>query len=186
MAKEIEKGRADMAHLAQHDALTDLPNRILLNDRMTQAIALAHRHGKQFALMFLDLDRFKEINDSLGHAVGDQLLQSVAKRLEAAVRGSDTVCRLGGDEFVILLAEIEHVQDAALSAQNIFAVLTPTHRIDHFELQVSVSIGISIYPDDGLNIDALIRNADAAMYQAKEAGRNNYRFFRPHEPVSKR
>ena len=177
LAEEIEKARERMAHLAQHDALTDLPNRILLGDRLAQAISFAHRHGKQFALMFLDLDRFKEINDSLGHAVGDQLLQSVAKRLTAAVRSSDTVCRLGGDEFVILLAEIKHARDAQFSAENILAALMTTHRIDQFELQVTVSIGISIYPDDGQSMDALIKNADAAMYQAKALGRNNYQFF---------
>ena len=176
-ADEVEKGRIRMAHLAQHDALTDLPNRILLGDRVAQAISLAHRHGKQFALMFLDLDRFKEINDSLGHAVGDQLLQSVAKRLTAGVRSSDTVCRLGGDEFIILLAEIEHPYDAELSAQNLLAALLATHRIDQFELQVTVSIGISIYPEHGQSMESLIKCADAAMYQAKAFGRNNYQFF---------
>ena len=176
-AEEVEKGRMRMAHLAQHDALTDLPNRILLSDRLAQAISLAHRHDKQFALMFLDLDRFKEINDSLGHAVGDQLLQSVAKRLTAVVRSSDTVCRLGGDEFIILLAEIEHACDAELSAKNILAALMATHRIDQFELQVTVSIGISLYPEHGQTMESLIKNADAAMYQAKAFGRNNYQFF---------
>ncbi len=176
-AEEVEKGRIRMAHLAQHDALTDLPNRILLGDRLAQAISLAHRHGKQFALMFLDLDRFKEINDSLGHAVGDQLLQSVAKRLTAVVRSSDTVCRLGGDEFIILLAEIEHASDAEFSAENILAALMATHRIDQFELHVTVSIGISIYPQHGQNMESLVKNADAAMYQAKALGRNNYQFF---------
>jgi diguanylate cyclase (GGDEF)-like protein/PAS domain S-box-containing protein len=177
LAQEIEKARTRMAHLAQHDALTDLPNRILLDDRLTQAISLAQRHDKQFALMFLDLDRFKIINDSLGHAVGDQLLQSVAKRLTAVVRSSDTVCRLGGDEFVILLADIEHAQDAAQTAQKILDALTAPHRIDQFALQITVSIGISLYPQDGLNADVLIKNADSAMYQAKAAGRDNYQFF---------
>ena len=176
-ADQVEKARIRMAHLAQHDALTDLPNRILLGDRVAQAISLAHRHGKPFALMFLDLDRFKEINDSLGHAVGDQLLQSVARRLTAAVRSSDTVCRLGGDEFIILLAEIEHAHDAELSAQNLLAALTATHRIDQFELRVTVSIGISLYPEHGQTMESLIKNADAAMYQAKAYGRNNYQFF---------
>ena len=177
-AEEVEKGRIRMAHLAQHDALTDLPNRILLGDRLAQAISLAHRHDRQFALMFLDLDRFKEINDSLGHAVGDQLLQSVAKRLTAAVRSTDTVCRLGGDEFIILLADIEHARDAEFSAENILAALIATHRIDQFELQVTVSIGISIYPEHGQTMETLIKNADGAMYQAKACGRNNFQFFR--------
>ena len=179
LAEEIEKAKVRMAHLAQHDALTDLPNRILLNDRLGQAIALARRQGKQLAVMFLDLDRFKHINDSLGHAVGDQLLQSVAKRLTAGVRSSDTVCRQGGDEFVILLADIEHAGDAALSAQKILAALTVPHRIDQRELHVTVSIGISIYPQDGQDADTLIKSADTAMYHAKEGGRNNYQFFEP-------
>lgn len=179
LAEENEKAKLEMTHLAQHDALTGLPNRILLNDRLAQAIALARRQSKQFALMFLDLDRFKDINDSLGHAVGDQLLQSVAKRLVAEVRSSDTVCRQGGDEFVILLADIEHAKDAAISAQKILATLTVPHRINQHELHISVSIGISIYPDDGADAEILIKNADTAMYHAKEDGRNNYRFFEP-------
>lgn len=177
LAEEIDKVKVRMAYLAQHDVLTDLPNRILLNDRLAQAIALAHRQGKQLALMFLDLDRFKHINDSLGHAVGDQLLQSVAARLTAGVRSSDTVCRQGGDEFVILLADVEHAGDAALSAQKILAALTVPHRVDQLELHVTVSIGISIYPDDGQDADTLIKSADTAMYHAKEGGRNNYQFF---------
>ena len=178
-AEEIERARIRMAYLAQHDALTDLPNRILLNDRLTQAIALAQRQVKQLAVMFLDLDRFKYINDSLGHAVGDQLLQSVAQRLTAAVRSSDTVCRQGGDEFVILLADIEHAEDAARSAQKILAALAVSHRIEHFELHVTVSIGISIYPNDGKDTDTLIKSADTAMYHVKDSGRNTYQFFEP-------
>jgi diguanylate cyclase (GGDEF)-like protein len=177
LTEEIEKSKDLMTHLAQHDALTGLPNRILLNDRLAQAIALAHRQGKQFAVLFLDLDRFKHINDSLGHTVGDQLLQSVAKCLTASVRNSDTVCRQGGDEFVILLTHIEHAKDAALSAQKILVALAIPHRIGELELHVSVSIGISIYPDDGRDEDTLIKNADTAMYHAKEDGRNNYQFF---------
>ena len=176
-SEEIERARIRMVYMAQHDPLTDLPNRILLNDRLVQAIALARRQGKQLALMFLDLDRFKHINDSLGHAVGDQLLQSVAKRLTGGVRSSDTVCRQGGDEFVILLADVEHAGDAALSAQKILAALTVPHCIDQLELHVTVSIGISIYPDDGQDADSLIKSADTAMYHAKEGGRNNYQFF---------
>ncbi len=179
LAEENEKAKVELTHLAQHDALTGLPNRILLDDRLAQAIALARRQNKQFAVMFLDLDRFKEINDSLGHAVGDQLLQSVAKRLVADVRSSDTVCRQGGDEFVILLADIEHAKDAAISAQKILATLTVPHRINQLELVVSVSIGISIYPDDGADAETLIKSADTAMSHAKDGGRNNYRFFEP-------
>jgi diguanylate cyclase (GGDEF)-like protein len=177
LAEEIEKTKDQMTHLAHHDALTHLPNRILLDDRLAQAITLAHRKAMQFAVLFLDLDHFKHINDSLGHVVGDHLLRSVTKRLTASVRNSDTVCRQGGDEFVILLANIEHAKDAARSAQKILAALTLPHTIEQLELHVSVSIGISIYPDDGQDADALIKNADTAMYHAKEAGRNNYQFF---------
>ncbi|MCG2586114.1 bifunctional diguanylate cyclase/phosphodiesterase [Massilia sp. TS11] len=167
-----------MRHLAQHDFLTNLPNRVLLQDRIKQAIAHARRHGGRLALLFLDLDRFKYINDSLGHAVGDKLLQSVAERLVQCVRTSDTVSRQGGDEFVILLAEDRHAEDAALTADKILAALALPHRIDGHELHASTSIGISIYPDDGQETDTLIKNADTAMYHAKERGRNNYQFFR--------
>ena len=177
LAEEVDTAKARMAHLAQHDALTDLPNRILLNDRLVQAVALAQRQGKRLAVMFLDLDRFKHINDSLGHAVGDKLLQSVANRLLASVRSSDTVCRQGGDEFVILLADVDQPEDAALSAQKILTALAASHRIEHFELHVTVSIGISIYPENGQDADTLIKNADTAMYQAKEGGRNHYQMF---------
>jgi len=166
-----------MAHLAQHDFLTDLPNRILFSDRVANAIALARRHGKQRAVLFLDLDRFKHINDSLGHAIGDQLLQSVAQRLVACVRGSDTVSRQGGDEFVVLLSEIEHAEDAALSAEKMLLALAAPHSIAERELHISASIGISTYPDDGLDAETLIRCADTAMYHAKDKGRNNYQFF---------
>jgi diguanylate cyclase (GGDEF)-like protein/PAS domain S-box-containing protein len=166
-----------MAHLAQHDFLTDLPNRMLLSDRVANAIALARRHGKQCAVLFLDLDGFKHINDSLGHPIGDQLLESVAQRLVACVRGSDTVSRQGGDEFVILLSEIEHAQDAALSAEKMLLTLAAPHSIAEKELHITASIGISIYPDDGRDADTLIRCADTAMYHAKDKGRNNYQFF---------
>jgi diguanylate cyclase (GGDEF)-like protein/PAS domain S-box-containing protein len=166
-----------MAHLAQHDFLTDLPNRMLFSDRVANAIALARRHGKQRAVLFLDLDRFKHINDSLGHAIGDKLLQSVAQRLVACVRGSDTVSRQGGDEFVVLLSEIERAEDAALSAEKILLALSAPHSIAEKELHITASIGISIYPDDGQDAETLIKCADTAMYHAKDKGRNNYQFF---------
>ena len=137
-----------MAHLAQHDFLTDLPNRVLLSDRVANAIALARRHGKQRAVLFLDLDGFKHINDSLGHPIGDQLLQSVAQRLVACVRGSDTVSRQGGDEFVILLSEIERAEDAGLSAEKMLLALAAPHSIAEKELHITASVGVSIYPDD--------------------------------------
>lgn len=166
-----------MEHLAQHDFLTGLANRMLLTERLVQAIGLANRHGKQGALLFLDVDFFKNINDSLGHAAGDLLLKSVAQRLSANVRATDTVCRLGGDEFVILLSEIEHPQDAALIAEKLLADFAHPLVVLGLELQVSVSIGISVFPEDGADADALMQNADTAMYQAKSGGRRGYRFF---------
>ena len=168
-----------MSYLAQHDSLTDLPNRVLLNDRLTQAISLARRHQKKLAVLFLDVDRFKHVNDSLGHAIGDRLLQSVAQRLLSCVRSSDTVSRQGGDEFVILLSEVTHAQDAAVTADKILQVLRTPHRVDEQDLHLTASIGIVGYPDDGTEAETLLKNADFAMYQAKSSGRDNYQFFKP-------
>jgi diguanylate cyclase (GGDEF)-like protein/PAS domain S-box-containing protein len=167
-----------MRHQAQHDFLTNLPNRVLLNDRITQAIAAARRSDTNPVLLFLDLDKFKHINDSLGHAVGDQLLQAVSERLVHCVRTSDTVSRHGGDEFVILLADERRPQDAALAAEKILLSLSMPFHIDGQQLHTSTSIGISVFPLDGMDAPALIKNADTAMYHAKERGRNNYQFFR--------
>jgi diguanylate cyclase (GGDEF)-like protein/PAS domain S-box-containing protein len=167
-----------MAHLAQHDFLTNLPNRVLLNDRIAQAIRHAERHNNSVAILFLDLDNFKHVNDSLGHATGDRLLQAVARRLCACVRSSDTVSRQGGDEFIVLVPENRSAVDATLTAEKIIAALAEPHRIDGYELHVTTSIGISVYPTDGDDAEALIKNADTAMYQAKERGRNNYQFFK--------
>ncbi|MGV8991908.1 MAG: putative bifunctional diguanylate cyclase/phosphodiesterase [Thiobacillus sp.] len=167
-----------MAHLAQHDFLTSLPNRVLLNDRTAQAIGLADRHGTTLALLFLDLDNFKHINDSLGHAIGDKLLQSVAQRLLDSVRNSDTISRQGGDEFVILVLMEKDAQAASLTADKILNALAAPHFIDGHELHVTTSIGISIYPTDAKDVEELIKNADTAMYKAKENGRNNYQFFK--------
>jgi diguanylate cyclase (GGDEF)-like protein/PAS domain S-box-containing protein len=169
---------AKMTHSAQHDIVTNLPNRLLLNDRITQSIALARRQNKPIAVIFLDLDRFKYINDSLGHAIGDKLLQSVAKRLLASVRASDTVSRQGGDEFVILLSEITHTEDAATSAQKLLLSLRAPHSIAGQDLDITGSFGISVYPEDGEDAEMLIKNADTAMYHAKENGRNNIQFFK--------
>jgi diguanylate cyclase (GGDEF)-like protein/PAS domain S-box-containing protein len=169
--------RVKMTHLAHHDFLTNLPNRVLLNDRITQAISLAKRRGTHLAVLFLDLDNFKRINDSLGHETGDKLLQSVALRLSACVRASDTVSRLGGDEFVVLVTEDKYAEDAALTADKILAALAAPHAVDKHELHVTTSIGISIYPTDGEDTETLIKNADTAMYHAKEKGRDNYQFF---------
>ena len=177
LTEQVEMAKAKLDHLAHHDVLTDLPNRLLLQDRLGQAIEVARRQGRQLAVMFMDLDHFKHINDSLGHAVGAQLLLSVAQRLVACVRHSDTVSRQGGDEFLLLLPLIEHAEDAALSAQKILAALALPHHIDGKDLHTSVSIGISIYPADGQDAHALIKSADTAMYYAKDNGRNTYKFF---------
>jgi diguanylate cyclase (GGDEF)-like protein len=175
-ARELTR---QMTHLAQHDSLTDLPNRMLLNDRISQAIGLALRYKKKVAVLYLDLDGFKHINDSLGHPIGDKLLQSIARRLVGCVRGSDTVSRQGGDEFIALLPEVTHAEDAAVTARRMLRAVIEIHSIDHHDLQVTASIGVSIYPDDGLDADTLIKNADTAMYQARQNGRQSYRFFEP-------
>ena len=176
---ERKKADAQMIHWAQHDFLTDLPNRFLLNDRIDQAIAWALRHGKQIAVLFLDLDGFKYINDSLGHSIGDRLLQSIAKRLEQCVRAPDTVSRQGGDEFVVLLSEEEHWEDAAIVAGRMLQSVADAHAINQHDLHVTASIGVSVYPDDGMDAETLVKNADTAMYNAKENGRQSYQFFKP-------
>ncbi len=177
LAEQIEAAKVQLDHLVHHDVLTGLPNRILLQDRLIQAMESACRQGRQLAVMFMDLDQFKHINDSLGHAIGDKLLQSVAQRLMGCVRHSDTISRQGGDEFVVLLPYIENPESAGVCAQKMLATLALPHRIDQHELHISVSIGISIYPNDGQEAETQIKNADIAMYQAKENGRNNYKFF---------
>jgi diguanylate cyclase (GGDEF)-like protein/PAS domain S-box-containing protein len=167
-----------MSHLAQHDSLTDLPNRILLNDRLTEALSLALRYQRQLAVLFLDVDRFKHINDSVGHVIGDRLLQSIAQRLLGCVRASDTVSRQGGDEFVILLTEVTHPHDAVVCAEKMLQVLRVPHRIDDHDLHVTASIGIVTYPEDGTDCETLIRHADFAMYDAKDNGRDNRQCFK--------
>jgi diguanylate cyclase (GGDEF)-like protein/PAS domain S-box-containing protein len=168
----------ELSHLAQHDFLTDLPNRVLLNDRLSQAISFAERYSKQLAVMFVDLDEFKRINDSLGHTIGDKLLQSVASRLVACVRRSDTVSRLGGDEFVVLLTQVEHAEDAAFIGKKILSSLAEPFSIDQKHLDINASIGVSTYPGDGQDAETLIHKADTAMYAAKQLGRNNCQFFK--------
>ena len=164
-------------HLAYHDALTDLPNRTLLWDRLCQAIDLAARQGRKLALVFMDLDGFKHINDSLGHSTGDQLLQLVAERLLNCARHSDTVSRQGGDEFVILLPSIENGDDAMTFAKKTLQAFEAPYRLGEHDLHIAVSMGISLFPNDGHNAETLIKNADTAMYHAKESGRNNCKFF---------
>ena len=180
--RDVSAARAmslEMAHSAQHDFLTGLPNRMLLNDRISQAIALAPRHTSQVAVLFLDLDGFKHINDSLGHPVGDLLLRSVARRLVTCVRASDTVSRQGGDEFVVLLSEVEQWEDAAIVATRMLHAVAEAHSIDQHDLHITTSIGVSVYPDDGRDAETLIKNADTAMYQAKENGKQSFQFFKP-------
>ncbi|HWO34059.1 MAG TPA: EAL domain-containing protein, partial [Candidatus Acidoferrum sp.] len=167
-----------MSHSAQYDLVTSLPNRLLLNDRISQAIGMARRQNRPIAVIFLDLDRFKYINDSLGHVIGDKLLQSVSRRFLTSVRASDTVSRQGGDEFVILLSEITHPEHAATSAKKILLSLNTPHSIGGQDLHIDGSIGISVYPEDGEDAETLIKNADTAMYHAKENGRNNFQFFK--------
>lgn len=168
-----------MSYLAQHDGLTNLPNRTVLNDRLAQAMALAQRYGQQLAVLFLDVDRFKHINDSLGHEIGDRLLREAAQRLLSCVRNSDTVSRHGGDEFVILLPRLAHAADAAVCAEKILVALSAPYYIDEHKLHLTASIGIAAYPDDGMDAQTLMKHADFAMYHAKDVGRNNYQFFEP-------
>jgi len=174
---ERRLAEARALHIADHDSLTGLPNRRLLEDRLTQALALGKRNRKLTAAMFIDLDRFKRINDTLGHAVGDSVLKEVARRLVAQLRIGDTVCRVGGDEFLVVLPEIKRASDAAHVARKMIENLSSRMVVDAHELTVTPSIGIAVYPDDGADADALIRNADAAMYHVKETGRASYQFF---------
>jgi diguanylate cyclase (GGDEF)-like protein/PAS domain S-box-containing protein len=168
----------ELSHLAQHDFLTDLPNRLLLNDRVTQAISFATRYNQQLAVMFVDLDLFKRINDSFGHAIGDKLLQSVAGRIVSCVRRSDTVSRHGGDEFIVLLSQVGHAEDAVFIARKILAALAEPYLIDQKHVQINASIGVSTFPGDGQDAETLIHKADTAMYDAKKLGRNNFQFFK--------
>jgi diguanylate cyclase (GGDEF)-like protein/PAS domain S-box-containing protein len=175
----IKQSQAQLAHLAHHDPLTDLPNRLLFHDRLGHALSRADRDGSQLGVLFIDLDRFKHINDSLGHLAGDGLLQEVARRLTGAVRREDTVARMGGDEFTLLLEDLRRPEDAAVLARKLLEALGDPYAIAGRELFVTASVGISLYPRDGRSAEELVRNADAAMYQAKDAGRNGYHFYTP-------
>jgi diguanylate cyclase (GGDEF)-like protein/PAS domain S-box-containing protein len=163
--------------LAYYDALTGLPNRTLLKDRVTKALAAASRQGHKVAFLFLDLDRFKDINDSLGHSVGDLLLQGIAERLKTWGREQDTVARLGGDEFLITLTQVKDLADVAVAAERLMDAMTAGFVVQGHSLNVSCSIGVSIFPEHGTDCETLIKNADAAMYGAKDCGRDNFRFF---------
>jgi len=164
-------------HQAQHDFLTGLPNRVLLMDRLSLAVAAARRRGGMLALLFLDLDQFKQINDTLGHPVGDMLLKEVAARLVRCVRGVDTVSRQGGDEFIVLLSDIGGIEQAAHVAGAILQAIEQEFVLAPHRLKIAASIGISLYPGDGIDIDTLLNNADLAMFHAKEGGRNRFQFF---------
>ncbi|HEV8231053.1 MAG TPA: EAL domain-containing protein, partial [Thermoanaerobaculia bacterium] len=166
-------------HLAFHDALTGLPNRLLFNDRLTIALAQAHRTHQKLATLYLDLDRFKVINDSLGHSVGDELLRRVADRLRVSVREEDTVARLGGDEFVILVPRISTAKDAETVARKILAAIRLPFAVEERDFFLTTSMGVSLYPSDGVDAEALVQNADTAMYRAKEQGRDNYQLYAP-------
>jgi diguanylate cyclase (GGDEF)-like protein/PAS domain S-box-containing protein len=179
--RDVSTARAaslEMTRVAQHDVLTHLPNRTLFYDRLKQAISLAKRQSKQLAVLFVDVDQFKRVNDTLGHGVGDNLLRSIASRLTACIRRTDTVSRLGGDEFLILLSQVEHAEDAAVSARKILRAISSPHIIDNKSLDVNVSIGGSTYPTDGQDAESLVSQADVAMYEAKQHGRNSYQAFR--------
>lgn len=177
LLQQLNKAREVDRHMAYHDKLTNLPNRELFHDRLKQAILKAKRHGHRVAVLFVDLDRFKPINDSLGHTAGDWLLRGVAKRLRKCIRETDSVARLGGDEFTIVVEHITQMQDAAKVAQKLLDHLSAPFAVEGNEIKVTASIGISLYPDDGSHMNSLIKNADIAMYRAKREGNNIYQFY---------
>ena len=177
MLSELKRSRRREHHQATHDSLTGLPNRQLLYDRLFHALAYSSRHRESFAVLFIDIDHFKNVNDTRGHAAGDKLLTAAAERLSACLRKTDTAARLGGDEFVVILTDLIRIQDAARVAQNTLRALAKPYILGTTELLVTASIGIAIYPTDGEDQDRLIKNADTAMYKAKEEGGNNYRFY---------
>ena len=176
LAESLQVANQELRTVALYDGLTGLPNRILFEDRVRQAINRAARSGRLFALMFVDLDRFKPVNDDFGHATGDMLLQQVGARLEAVTRKEDTVARMGGDEFVVLLTELTNRNEAAIVGQKLLNELNRPFNVESHDISVSGSIGVSIYPDDGHDLGALLSKADAAMYQVKREGRNGVTF----------
>jgi diguanylate cyclase (GGDEF)-like protein len=179
MAASLQKVNAELKHRVLHDPLTMLPNRLLLEDRISQAIGACRRANSRCAVLFVDLDRFKSVNDSLGHFVGDELLRSMAERLRGAMRGEDTVSRLGGDEFVVLLRQIEQDADAATVGRKIVEIAGAPFHINGQELSVTASVGAALFPDHGATAQMLITNADAAMYHVKKSGRNAVQVFSP-------
>jgi diguanylate cyclase (GGDEF)-like protein len=183
-AQSVKQAMAEVKRAAEIDPLTKLPNRVLLLDRIAQAIAAAKRHGARTALLFVDLNEFKKINDAFGHAVGDEVLQHVAQRLSAVVRAADTVSRYGGDEFLILLTEVSQPEDAGLIADKLLIVLGAPCEVNGHVLRLTASVGISIYPDDGEDITTLVDRADAAMYRAKHSVRSSFAFHGPGATVT--
>ncbi|MBU1691036.1 MAG: diguanylate cyclase [Gammaproteobacteria bacterium] len=183
--KQLEDHSREMELLALHDALTGLPNRRLLMERLSLAIAHARRNKRTMAVMYLDLDGFKLLNDTLGHDAGDTLLNSVAARLVAAVRQEDTVARLGGDEFVIALWEISHADDVGYLVSKVMQSLSQPYRIQDRDVSMTASVGVSIYPTHGENVDTLMKSADLALYEAKRAGKNDYSIATGSQAVGK-
>ena len=175
---EARRLAEEVMHASQHDFLTGLPNRLLLEDRLGQAIALAERHSGEVAVLYLDLDEFKQVNDSLGHMVGDKLLQSVAERLQEQVRLPDTVSRQGGDEFVVLLQEVKSKADAEVVTKRILEAIAQVHPIGEEEVSITASVGVSRYPEDGVDAETLVKHADTALYQAKASGAGSFKFFK--------
>ena len=174
---ERKRTEETIRKLAYHDALTELPNRALFADRLNQAIAQADRKQSKLAVMLLDLDHFKNVNDTLGHSMGDQLLISVGKRLTEILRQEDTISRIGGDEFCLLLPEVDRVQDAATIAQKVLKAFHKPFVLDVHDLTITTSIGVAMYPDDGEAVKTLLKNADVALYQAKQKGRDNFQRY---------
>jgi diguanylate cyclase (GGDEF)-like protein/PAS domain S-box-containing protein len=174
---ERKKAEETIRRLAYHDPLTGLPNRLLFRDRLSVAITRAKRHQQYLAVMMLDLDKFKDVNDTLGHHMGDLLLQDVGERLIGLLRKGDTIARMGGDEFMLMLPEIKKIEDSTMIAQKIVDAFQNPFIIDDHEIHITTSIGIAIYPDNSDDVDTLVKHADIAMYRAKETGRNNYQQF---------
>jgi diguanylate cyclase (GGDEF)-like protein/PAS domain S-box-containing protein len=172
--KQLEQRLAEMA---THDPLTGLPNRLLLSDRLAVGLAQAQRNNTRLAVMMLDLDRFKTVNDTFGHNVGDELLKTAGELLMSIVRKSDTVARMGGDEFVVLLPQIAKMEDAIRVSQKILSAFRKPFELDAYQIRITTSIGIAIYPEDGEDVETLYKNADTAMYWAKEQGRDNYELY---------
>jgi diguanylate cyclase (GGDEF)-like protein/PAS domain S-box-containing protein len=180
-SRSLEK---ELTYSAQHDFLTGLPNRMLLKDRVAQAISLARRNRCHAAILFLDLDGFKAINDSLGHLIGDKLLQSIAKRLQGCVRSPDSVIRQGGDEFIVVIQELRHPEDAVITVARLLKTVADVHYVDEHEVSVTTTVGVSVFPEDGQDPETLVKNADTAMYNAKKSGSHEYRFFRPEMAIA--